>query len=270
MIRCLPVRTALVAFLLLLLHGAAAAQGLDVTVFVGRAYPTYDELLVLRAPAVPSLPGVEVSSSGTPEIHADGGPVYGAALAFEFGVLAVEGRLDATDIGFDLEGARYEVRASVPEFQGLAGNLTVGNGRFDADRLKLLSLNARLRTPGPVGLVVSGGLSYLPDITISGAVPLQVQLAGLSTIAGVQPRVRLLAVPGESDHRFGVNGGAGIRIGGRVAVMAEARVFYFREYELRFDVEDAPALANQLLEGIAPIRFEPIIVNAQAGLVFRF
>jgi hypothetical protein len=34
--------------------------------------------------------------------------------------------------------------------------------------------------------------------------------------------------PGESEQRLGLNGGAGLRIGGsRVALMAEVRVFYF-------------------------------------------
>jgi hypothetical protein len=77
--------------------------------------------------------------------------------------------------------------------------------------------------------------------------------------------------PGESEHKFGVNGGAGLRIGGsRIAIMGEVRIFYFREYELRFNVADAPSVVEDLLEGLDPVRFEPVIVNALAGLVFRF
>jgi hypothetical protein len=241
----------------------------DLTLFLGGAYPIYDERLTLR-PSAPSISGVEVSVTGTPEIRADGGPVFGGALAFEFGVFAIEGRLDATSVGFDLTGARYDLRATQPPFQGLTGSITVGDGRLDADRFAILSANARLRTPGPIGLVVSGGLSYLPDVTITGSVPLSVEIGGLSPLPGLEPRLRLRAAPGESGHRVGVNGGAGIRVGSRVAFMAEVRVFYFSEFELQFDVENAPDLVAELVQGVAPVRFEPVIVNAQAGLVLRF
>jgi hypothetical protein len=230
----------------------------------------YDERLTLR-PSVPSLPGVDVMVSGNPEIRADGGLVLGAALAFEAGVFGIEGRLDATDVGFDITGARYDLRATRPPFTGLEGSVTIGDGRMDADRLMLLSINARLRTPGQIGLVASGGLSYLPDITIGGSVPLTVQVGGIPPLPAFDPRLRLRAAPGESEHRVGLNGGAGLRIGGsRVALMGEVRAFYFREYELRFGVDGGPEFLDDLLDSLDPIRFEPIVVNAQAGIVFRF
>jgi hypothetical protein len=247
----------------------AFAQGGDFTFFVGGAYPVYDERLTLR-PSVPSLPGVDVSVVGTPELRADGGLVFGGALAFELGVFGIEGRLDATDIAFDLTGARYDLQALAPPLDGLSASITIGNGRLDTERLFLLSVNARLRTPGPIGLVASGGLTYLPDVSITGSAPLSVEIGGVS-LPGLDPRVRLRAAPGESDHRFGLNGGAGLRVGGsRVAVVGEVRVFYFRDYELRFGVDGAPIELDEVLESLAPIEFDPIIVNAQVGLVFRF
>ena len=259
----------LVSVLFLATAGRVSAQ-VDLTVFVGAAYPVYDERLTLR-PSVPSLPGAEVTVSGSPEITANGGLVVGGALAFEAGVLGIEGRIDSTAVAFDLTGARYDVRASSGPFQGLTGSITVGDGQFDANRFQLLSINARLRTPGPICLVVSGGFSYLPNITITGSVPLSAEVAGFPIVSGIAPRLRLEVAPEESEHRFGVNGGAGLRIGGgRVAIMGEVRVFYFREYELRFGVADAPPFVEDLLEGLAPVRFEPVIINAQAGLVFRF
>lgn len=248
----------------------AGAQGLDLTLFGGAAYPVYDERLTLR-PSAPSLPGLDVTVAGSPELRADGGLVFGGAIAFEVGILGIEGRVDATDVGFDLRGATYEFRATTPPFTGVTGSLTLGNGRLDTERLYLLSGNLRLRTPGPVGLVVSGGLSILPDITISGSAPLSLDISGIPSLPGVEPRLQLRAAPGESAHRIGVNGGAGLRIGGGpVALMAEVRAFYFREYELRFAVDDSPEFVDALLESVAPVRFEPVVVNAQAGLVFRF
>lgn len=256
---------------LLCTPSAALAGEWDLTVFLGRAYPVYEERLTLRAPSVPSLPGVEVTPTGTPEITTDGGPVFGAALAWEAGVIGLEGRVDVTEIGFDLTGARYDLRATTPPLTGLTGALAIGDGRFDTERLTLLSLNLRLRTPGPAGVFASGGLSYLPDVAITGSVPVQFEVEGAPALPGFAPQLRLLATPGQSDHRFGVNGGAGIRLGsGRLSLMAEARVFYFKEYGLAFEAENAPGFVNDLLSGLAPVGFEPVIVNAQAGLILRF
>jgi hypothetical protein len=249
--------------------GRADAQGFDLTFFLGRAFPIYDERLTLR-PSTPTLPGVDVSVVGSPLIEADGGPVFGGALAFEFGVLGIEGRLDATDVGLEFSGARYNLRGTQPPFEGLTASITVSDGRFDADRIPLLSVNARIRTPGPVALVVSGGLSYLSDVSVTGSIPLHLEVPGIPSPPGFDPRVTLVAVPGQSEHRWGVNGGAGLRIGGRVALMGEVRVFYFREYELRFEAAEGLEILDELLAGLAPVRFHPVFVNAQAGVTFRF
>lgn len=247
----------------------ASAQGVDLTVFVGRAYPVYDERLTLR-PSTPSLPGVDITVAGSPELSADGGPVFGGALAFELGIFGIEGRLDATEVGLAFTGARYDLRGSDPPFQNLTARITASPGTFEADRVALLSLNGRIRTPGPVGLVVSGGLSYLPDIRVTGSLPLSAEVIGLPILPGFDAGLILRATPGQDEHRFGVNGGAGLRVGGRVALMAEARVFYFREFELRFAAENGPEILNDLLAGLDPVRFEPVFVNAQVGVVFKF
>jgi hypothetical protein len=247
----------------------ASAQGVDLTLFAGRAFPIYDERLTLR-PSNPSLPGVDITVAESPVLRADGGPVLGAALAFELGIIGIEGRIDATEVGFEFTGARYDLRGAEPPFQNLTASLIASEGRFDADRISLLSLNARLRTPGPVGLVVSGGLSYLPDIRITGSLPLRVEAEGFPTLPGLDAGLTLRATPGQSEHRIGVNGGAGLRVGGRIAVMAEMRAFYFREYELRFGTDDGPEILDDLLAGVDPVRFEPIFVNAQVGIVFKF
>ena len=160
-------RVACAVIVLLASRGRADAQGWDLTFFVGRAFPTYDERLTLR-PSTPSVPGVDISVVGSPLLKADGGPVFGGALAFEFGILGIEGRLDATEVGLEFTGARYNLRGTEPPFEGLTASVTLADGRFDADRIPLLSVNARIRTPGPVALVASGGLSYLNDVTVTG------------------------------------------------------------------------------------------------------
>jgi hypothetical protein len=262
-------RVACAASVLLGSAARAEAQGFDLTFHVGRAFPIYDERLTLRPPS-PTVPGVEVGVVGSPLIEADGGPVLGGALAFEFGVLGIEGRLDATDVGLAFTGARYNLRGTQPPLAGLTASITVSDGRFDADRIPLLSANVRIRTPGTVAFVASGGLSYLSDITVTGSTTLRLEAPGIPPLPGFDPRLTLVAVPGQSDHRWGVNGGAGLRIGGRVALIGEVRVFYFREYELRVQAENGLDILNELLAGLAPVRFDPVFVNAQAGVTFRF
>jgi hypothetical protein len=211
---------------------------------------------------------VDVSVDGDPSVTADGGLVFGGAVAFEFGVFGIEGRLDATDVGFDISGARFDLRGSRPPFDDVTGRVTIGDGESDMERLYFLSINGRIRTPGTVGILFSGGLSYLPQMEISGTLPISAEIAGFP---GFDENLRLSVVPGDAGDRWGVNGGGGVRIGaGPVGFMAEARVFYFREFELRFSVDDAFPLLNVFLEGLDPVDFNPVILNAQAGLVIRF
>jgi hypothetical protein len=258
--------------LLTVLAGTAAessAQNVDLTVFLGRAYPIYDDRLRFTA-RLPVLPRLAVRETGPLEITTEGGAALGAAVAVEFGLLSVEGRLDATDVGFAVNGTRYDLFATAPATTHV-GSLTIGDGRLDAERLKLLSVNLRLRTPGHVGLVASGGLSYLPSITITGTVPVTVEAPDLVSPATVTANLRLLAAPGEENHKWGFNAGAGVRIGGdRLALVAEARAFYFREFDLRLAAPDGPDLLSGVANGIPAIRFEPVVVNAQVGVVFRF
>jgi len=252
---------------LLVCPPSASAQ-VDITVFVGKAFPTYDERLTL-SPAIPALPGVDVTAVQSPLLRADGGPVFGAALAFEAGIFAIEGRLDSTEVGLEFTGAEYELRGTQPPLRGFTAPLVASPGRFDADRINIVSVNARLRTPGPVGIVASGGLSYLPDIRVGGSIPFRLDIPGVPSPFGtINAALNLRATPGESGKRFGVNAGAGVRFGGRVGVMAEARAFYFKEYELR--LETGEEVFDDLLRGLDPVRFTPVFVNVQAGLVFRF
>jgi len=262
---------ACLACLALAAPAPGAAQHLDVTVFAGAAFPVLDGQLVLRAPGAPTVPGAEVTVTGTPELRTDGGAVFGVAVALEFGVLALEGRLDATNVGFDATGARYDLQVTQPPFEGLSASLTIGNGRLDVKRLNLVSANLRLRTPGPIGLVVSGGLSYLPDIEVTGSVPLDVVINGQPALPTFDPQITLVATPDQAGDRWGLNAGAGIRVGGsRLAFVAEARLFYFGDYELRFAVDDPLPFVPELAESLSTFRFEPVFLNAQAGLVVRF
>jgi hypothetical protein len=255
---------------LLATAATASAQGLDLTVFTGLAYPLYDERLTLT-PGGPSIPGVDVTVADPLVLRGDGGAVVGAAVAYEFqrGLVGIEGRMDSIGAGIDFSGARYEVRGTSFPFQGISASIDASPGRFDADRVNVLSLNARIRTRGRVGVIASGGISYLPDITVSGSVPLSVAAPELPSL-GLNTGLTLRATPEQSGHRIGINGGAGVRVGGRVALVAEVRGFYFRDYGLRFGTTEGPPLIDELLAGADAVSFTPVFVNAQAGVTFRF
>ena len=258
------------AHAIVLLIGCATqvrAQSLDATVFGGLAFPLYDQRFGV---GTPSFPGVEVTVAGSPELEADGGGVFGGALGLSFGIFAIEGRVDATQVGLEFSGARYNLRGTAFPFDGLTASIILAPGRFDADRIPLMSLNGRITTPGPIAIFASGGLSYLPDITISGSIPIAVEAPGISGLPEFDSTLTLRASPGQSGHRFGVNGGAGLRVGGRVAFVAEVRGFYFGDYDLRFSTENGDDLIDDLLAQAAPVSFRPVFVNAQVGITFRF
>ncbi len=255
--------------LVLVLGGAtyASAQSVDATIFGGLAFPLYNERFAVRNP---SFPGVEVTVPGSPEIGADGGSVFGGVIGVNFGVFGIEGRIDATQVGLEFSGARYDLRGTSFPFDGLTASIILAPGRFETDRIPLLSLNGRFTTPGPVALIASGGLSYMPDIDVTGSIPLAVEAPGVPGLPEFDAVLQLRASPGQSGHRFGVNGGAGIRVGGRVAFMAEVRGFYFGDYDLRFSSEGGDELIDDLLAQAATVSFRPVFVNAQVGLTFRF
>jgi hypothetical protein len=256
----------LLAVVLLAATPRPAGAGWDLMLFLGRAFPTLEERLTFNVPA-PTFPGVDVTTIGSPVLTPEGGLTLGGALTIEAGVVGLEARLDSVALGFDFSGVRYELTGVAPPATGITGSLTLADGQFEVDRLNLLSVNLRLRTPGPVGITVSGGMSFLPRFDVSGSVPIEVVLGPF----GQSVAIGLVIAPEESRHRFGVNAGGGLRFGGsRVALAAEGRVFYFGDYQLTIVSADANPLLDDLLAGFDPVRFRPVIVTAQAGLLFRF
>jgi hypothetical protein len=248
---------------------SVASAGWDLSLFGGASFPTYEQRFTVHAPTVVPFPGFTVQPSGDLTIDAKGGSVFGAALCGEVGVLGIEGRFDSTAIELRTSGLTYGLTYSAPPLPTFSGVLAVAPGPLETDRLKLLSLNLRLRTPGPVSLVASGGFSYLPDFDVTGSAPVQLTIDGIPAL-DQSGTFRLRVAPTESSHRFGVNAGAGLRfkVAPGISIFGEGRVFYFKEYELSIDVDD-PRL-QQLASTIDEPRFRPVVVNAVGGLVFSF
>jgi hypothetical protein len=258
-------RTAAVAMLLLPGAVPAFAQGGDVTIFGGYTYPTYQQTFRTSLPPLVALPDVVLTPDGDFTLDASGGPVFGVAGAFELGgFFAIEGRFDSSSIKLKSSGVRYVLDAG-----DITGSISLAEGPIEVDRLNLLSLNLRLRTPGVVTFYVSGGLSYLPSFAVTGSLPITVDISGINLPPREVP-VKFEVAPTESSFRFGVNGGAGIRfpIAPHVSLVGDARVFYFREYELQAVVPQAPGVPD--LDRLGLIQFTPVVVNAVGGVAIRF
>jgi opacity protein-like surface antigen len=264
------VRSSLLALALIgAAPGAAAADGWDLSVFGGLAYPTYDQRFTVRTPTITPLPGLVITPGGDLTIDGKGGAVFGAAACYEIGVLGIEGRFDSTAIDVRTSGLTYDLSYAAPPLPPVNGSVSIEAGPLETDRLSLLSLNLRVRTRGQVSFVASGGLSYLPDFAVTGTTPVRFEVDGLPAL-GATTAIGLRVSPAESGHRFGVNGGAGLRfsVAPNVSLFGEGRVFYFGEYDLTIDVDD-PRL-EELAGTVDQARFRPVVVNAVGGVVFSF
>jgi hypothetical protein len=249
------------------------AGGLDLTLYAGTALPRYEQTFRFGLPTLPNLPGVDVGSSGDLVLDAKGGLVFGGALAVKLiGPLALEGRLDTATVDLETAGAAYTLTTSAP-LPPLEGSLHLGAGTFDLKRFKVLSLNLRLETGGPLSLFFSGGLSYLPKLESEGTITATLDLPGvnLPALAGT---LQLVAVPTQEEHSVGANAGLGLRagLGGNLSLLVEARIFGFREYELAFSLAGAPSLPilEEAIAGLERVRFDPVYFHAAAGLSLSF
>jgi hypothetical protein len=261
----------------ILASAVPASADWDLTLLAGMAFPTYDERLTVRVPSIGSVPGLVVSADRDLVLRADGGLTFGGALAWEFaGIVALEARVDTAEVQFETDGVEYALSidggGAIPP---ISATLTVGAGAFDLERLTVVSGNLRVRTPGAISLFASGGASYLLKLEAKNAVPLQLRFPGLPAVPPIDGALALVAEPDEGESRFGFNAGGGLRLGlgGPVALVAEARLFVFKQYELRLDAEASDAglrFIGELADRLPAVRFDPILYSVSGGLVFSF
>jgi hypothetical protein len=253
-----------------------AAADWEVSFYGGVSLPSYEQRFTLAIPPTLPFPGIDITSSGDFVLDASGGPVFGGAIAWEFAeIFAIEGRIDTASVSLEAGSVRFDVTAQLPPPVGsVRGSLSIGPGSIDLKRLVVLSVNGRVRTPGPLSVYGSGGLSYLPSIEATSAVPLSVEVGGLPVLPGGSIGLRLVAVPGESGYSLGANAGGGVRlqVAGNVSVYGDGRIFGFREFELRFEPENAASVPGleEILRQAEVVRFTPIYFQAAAGLVVSF
>ena len=232
------------------------------------------------------LPGGAVVPPGQAlRLEATGGTTLGGALTLYLADwIGFEVRLDAAKLDLEVTGATYRVLVDLPPpLPDATGDLELGSGPMDMERIRPLSLNLKLRTPGRVALVLSGGLSYLPELRVASAQAVRlraVQVPGVpagSVLATVGLRAE--AVPEQEENgRYGANAGLGLQfaLGDHVALVGEARGFVFQEHRLEWQRAGGPltplqeALAAELERRLGPVDFNPNFFQITAGLSVSF
>jgi hypothetical protein len=276
-----------IAVAVALLAGSAHAGELEVAVLAGKAFPFYSQQFTYD-PGPLSIPGLDVQQSGVFSLDAHGALTLSLAAAWQFaGPVGIEGRLDSADVSVDTTGAVYHVSANLPApLPDISTDVDLGNGTVDLDRLKPVSLNLRLRTPGKVGVAVSGGVSWLPSFRFTVRQPIGLGLPSLGGNVGSIVDVATVAVgaeaspEGEGQSRFGGNVGATLRVdvAPSVTILGDARYFWFQKETLHWGATDSStplpalqdAIVGQIAGGLEPIEFNPQYFHAAIGVALRF
>lgn len=276
------------ALALLLWSGAAAARAgsLELGVHLGPAVPTYSQTFRYDPGSISvPLPGISVTQTGTFALDAEGGLALGGTVAWQFaGPLGLEARLDTADAELSTQPGTYDVRVDLPApLPDASTSLAMGGGPTDLERVRPLSLNLRLRTPGTVAFTVSGGVSYLPALRASTTQTIGLGVTGLGLAGRIDVptlTLRAEALPDEEgEGRWGGNLGAGLRVGlgPRFALTVEARAFRFQEQTLAWGrADDRPlssleaALLREVQARLPPVEFNPTFYQATAGLSVAF
>jgi hypothetical protein len=272
--------------LLALLPTVAAAGELELGIFAGRAFPTYEQTFQYYpgafSPPIP-IPEVSITQEASFGLRAEGGLSLGASLAFYLiDAFGVEARVDSVGVRVDSEGGRYTatLRSSYPPILSFTGTVDLPAGQVDVARLTPISLGVKLRTPGRVRLFVSAGGSYLPRLEATLTQPLAVQLGRfIPPIDAATVTVRAEAQPGSGQGHWGLTAGAGIQValGGRGSLQAEARAFRFPTHTLTWGLGNhVPGnsfeedVFRSGLAALDPVEWKPTFYQVTAGLALRF
>jgi opacity protein-like surface antigen len=144
-----------------------------------------------------------------------------------------------------------------------------------------LSLNLRLRTPGPLSAFASGGVSYLPGFRFVIRQPVEAAIGDGPLIPVGEVELPAEALPereGEGRWGWNVGGGLQVSVAPRVKLHAEARYFHFQRQTLTWGEPAGSGalsgLARDLVEAVAgelePARFNPTFFQATGGIAFSF
>jgi hypothetical protein len=129
----------------------------------GPTFPFYQQSFSFDPGPIAGAPGVVVTQEGLYRLDGRGGISFGASLAYHpLPAVGLELRVDTADVDVRTGGSSYRVRIPVPPFGTVDSTFGFSEGEGDLERLRPISLNLRLRSPGSFRVTASGGVSYLP------------------------------------------------------------------------------------------------------------
>jgi hypothetical protein len=253
----------------------AQAAGFEVAVFTGPAIPTYKQTFKF-AGGSPQFQLARLTVKEAPSLDAEGGLSLGAAatiyLSNSFGF---EGRIDSIDVDLVSFGGDYTLELGAPGSPVTTIPVTLGSAETDLRRVRPMSLNLKFLSQGRVGVGLSAGVSYLPNVELNALPTLTV--ANLS--ASFPISLTATPVNPEETRHLGFNGGltVQIKIAGGFSILGEARGFSFRRSQLRWEAKETGSLSaveKALLASIVTQleipQFTPGFWTARAGVAFRF
>jgi hypothetical protein len=276
------------AFLItvLALPSLTVAGEVEIGGFAGYTFPFYSQKLTYDpGPVTVDIPGVTIQQSGSFELKASGGPVFGGTVGF-FPVdpVGFELRFDSADLTIKTQSPTYHVHVAMPSpLPPVDTNLSLKASQADLKAASAFSLNLKLRSPGETRVYLSGGLSYLPDLGFSMQQQVALGVTAVNLVTGnlevATISLRARRKPGDPKSHWGGNAGLGFRVplGEHGGLVLEGRGFYFPKQTLEWEgVVDTPLgslqqqLLNRLLERLDPVEFKPWWVQATIGVCYRF
>ena len=265
----------------------AAAGQFEVFGNLGITFPFWSQTFTYDpGPVTIPIPGVSIRQEGSFSLDAKGGTVYGFGGCYYFvESVGLEARVDFAGVDITSGGARYLVNVTLPApFPPVNGDLDLGTGAVDVDRLTPISFNLRFQTPGRFALGASGGASYLPSFKLTARQTIALGVTALN--AGTQqleittlPFAAIVEPLGEGQSRWGINAGVILRIpfNEKVALVGDARYFRFSEQTVTWGRADGGTLSaleqlllEQVQQRLEPIRFRPQFFQVTGGIAITF
>ena len=264
------------------LVASSARADWEVAVLGGPTFPFYEQSFAFDPGPLGGPAGAVISQEGVYRLDGRGGISLGIALAFHpHSAVGLELRLDTADVDVRTGGVSYRVRVPVPPFGTISTDVAFTEGEGDLERLRPVSLNLRVRSPGTIRVTASGGVSYLPEFRFAIRQPIAAALGDGPLVEVAEILVPAEALPEQQgDGRWGLNGGIGLqhRIGARLQLQADGRCFRFQRQTLYWGqpqgtgaltpVQDE--LVRQITARLDPVRFNPTFFQATVGVALSF
>lgn len=263
---------------------SASAATLEIAGYAGLTLPFYEQTFTIDlVPPENPASGVTLKQERPLTLSAKSGLVLaGGATVYFGGALGIEARYDSAVVDITSEPPLYSVSLSSP-LPKLGFTLEPSPTAVTVSSLTPLSLNLKLRSPGPLRFFVSGGVSYLPDFQLAVTQKLNVAVAGIALPVGVSfgsLSATAVSRPDDTERsRLGGNAGLGlqIKLGDHVALVGEGRVFFFPKQELTWKVSQEggfvtvpPEVLKALEQQLEPVRFNPAYFHLIGGIAFTF